>query len=199
VKLERWEHRGFDDLRLATERAQRKLFDCRRKAASAAGQAVTSLLGALARALGVRLVTALISGLSVDAVLTEDATPTADPADGDVECNASAAAAAAAAAAKPAGGDGAIVKRGASENGRMAVGKEGKGKGRAESAADGLAEADELVRGATATLVPWLQEVASRVLQGVRPSLSSASSPTDCVTYEATAHGGARGAAGLVM
>jgi hypothetical protein len=69
VKLTRWEHTGYYDLRLAAEASQRKLHKCRRQAVAAARRPVTPLLSRVAAALGAPVVRALVAGLSVDAAL----------------------------------------------------------------------------------------------------------------------------------
>lgn len=73
MRLARWDHIGYDDLRLAAEASQRKLHKCRRATAAAARRPVTPLLGRLASALGMPLVAGLVAGLSVDAVLHSSA------------------------------------------------------------------------------------------------------------------------------
>jgi hypothetical protein len=70
LKLRRWDHHGYHDLRLAAESSQRKLHKCRRRAVAAVRRPVSPLFARLADALGIQLVKGVVAGLSVDAVIS---------------------------------------------------------------------------------------------------------------------------------
>ena len=68
VKLEKWEYNGYHDLKITTERAQRKLHKCNRQAVAAAMQPVSPLLARLSAKLGITVVQGLSAGLAFDAI-----------------------------------------------------------------------------------------------------------------------------------
>ena len=68
MKLEKWEHKGYHDLKITTERAQRKLHKCNRQAVAAASKSVTPLFGRLSAKLGIAVVRGLSIGLAFDKI-----------------------------------------------------------------------------------------------------------------------------------
>jgi hypothetical protein len=66
VALQKWDHHGAADLKLTTERSQRKLLKCRRQAIAAAREPVTPIFARLSKAMGISTLKCLVAGLSID-------------------------------------------------------------------------------------------------------------------------------------
>ena len=66
MKLAKWEHTGFTDLRLAAEASQRKLHKCYRAAAAAVQQPVASVFMLSASKLGLPALQALLPAAAAD-------------------------------------------------------------------------------------------------------------------------------------
>jgi hypothetical protein len=66
VTLQKWDHHGTYDLKLLIERSHRKLANCGRKAASAAGALITPILAKLANSFGMELIKQLVISMAKD-------------------------------------------------------------------------------------------------------------------------------------